>query len=180
MRGYGAATILPLRIRFTEATPIARKAKQDRRRTAKPIVGHILWLDIHASLTYRQIATRLGCDYDLVYNVLANGYYRHAQPLPPPPEVKTMSYNFTINAKTKEAAKALVAEKLAVICEEQPAHAIRLAQDQAAADSAIDSLGDKEEYDIRIDLNGSVSVTPDSGTAHNVYCAASASLVFRS
>ena len=56
-----------------------------------------------------------------------------------------MSYSFSLTAPTKDAAKALVAEKMASVVAQQPAHKVDQEAAVNAANTFIDVLHDPEE-----------------------------------
>lgn len=69
-----------------------------------------------------------------------------------------MSYNFSIRAADKAAAKAQVAEKVAEVVHSQPVHAVDQSAILANANAFIDMLPEaKEDHEIAGNLSGYVS-----------------------
>lgn len=71
-----------------------------------------------------------------------------------------MSYSFTVRADSKDQVKALVAEQLDLVIDQQPIHAADRAPALAAAEAYIDVLSDSEidadSTEIVVQVNGSV------------------------
>ena len=69
-----------------------------------------------------------------------------------------MSYSFTVGARTKDDAKALVEKAFDDVLAQQPIHKADRAAAIAAADALIYLLGDPEEdQDVVVSVNGYVS-----------------------